>query len=138
MTNNAKGLKSMKTEYWPHIFIGTSNGRFERNCSRTPQGKKLERRLIPDIFSATECLPTKYHKLRLDHFANEYINLTNNFTLNFALPFLYQTSAFTILHVAFTIIVSRNLFKNTPYGLVGKITFSYILQMSVFCLAKSD
>lgn len=114
----------MKTEYWPQIFIGTSHGRFERSCSRTLQGKKLERRLIPDIFSATECLPTKYHKLRLEHFANEYINLTNYFKFKFSLPFFYQTSAFTILHVALTITVSRNLFKNTLYGLVGKITFS--------------
>lgn len=77
MTDNAKGLNSVKTEYWSQIFIGTSHGRFERNCSRTLQGKKRERRLITDKFSATECLPTKYHKLRLEHFANEYTNLTN-------------------------------------------------------------
>lgn len=81
----------MKTESWPQILVGSSHG---RNCSRTLKGKKLEKRLITDIFFATECLPTKYHKLSLDHFADEYMNLTNYSEFYFALHFLYQKLRF--------------------------------------------
>lgn len=79
----------MKTESWPQILVGSSHG---RNCSRTLKGKKLERRLITDIFFATECLPTKYHKLSLDHFADEYMNL--QITLNSTLLCIFSTKNF--------------------------------------------
>lgn len=64
----------------------------------TAQGHSREKswkgRLITDIFSATECLPIKHHKLRLEHFADEYTYLTNCFKFNFALSFLYQNLCF--------------------------------------------
>lgn len=63
----------------------------------TAQGHFRERSWKGDLsqtFLATEYLPTKYHKLRLEHFANEYTNLTNYFKFNFALPFLYQSLCF--------------------------------------------
>lgn len=94
LTDNASGLSNTKTEYWPQILVGSSEGRFERNGSRALKGKKLERRLSTDIFSATECLSTKYHKLNLDHFADEYTNVTNYFEFYFALPFLYRKLCF--------------------------------------------
>lgn len=97
MSENAAELSSMKTEDWPSIFVGRSHGRFEKNCSRTFKGKKLERRLVTDIFSATEYLPTTYHKLSLDHFAGEYMNLTNYFKFYFAVHVAYQ-KLLTYLH----------------------------------------
>lgn len=94
MSNNAAEPSSMKTEDWPPVLVGRSHGRFERNCSRTFKRKKLERRLITDIFSATEYLPTKYHKLSFNHFAGEYMNLTNYFKFYFALHVAYQNLCF--------------------------------------------